>query len=160
YSALGASAYPSIRAALAAAPPDRRIVLEVQDNGPLFEMPLRIKDRAVTLRAAKGFRPLVVWDVQGTLDERKRFLRGKPTETGPLVFLDVKGGRLTLEGIDLALRWPESATESAFVFDLAESSLDARDCTFSIAGKHPLAGKNTPGEAPAGWTLVRFRASK
>src|SRR5262249_12524639 len=84
------SRYPSLSAACLAAPPKRPCVLEIHDNGPLFDVPAVLADQSLTIRPGKGFRPLLVWDVGRTLDERRR-----PTvvdEAQPLVFLDVQRG--------------------------------------------------------------------
>jgi hypothetical protein len=142
--------YPTLTAACAAAPADRDIVVEIHDNGPFFEGPLALTGRRLTVRAGKGYRPLIIWDVRGTLDERKS---ARKETADPLSFLVVRGGALMLEGVDVALRWPESSTEAATLLDLQDSDLSASDCTFSVAGKHPsfvtLVRLRGAGEAPA-----------
>jgi hypothetical protein len=65
--ALPGPGYPSLAAALEAAPAGKPVVLEVHDNGPLFETPGALAGRDLTVRAGPGYRPLVVWDLPRTL---------------------------------------------------------------------------------------------
>jgi serine/threonine-protein kinase len=125
--------YLSLAEACAAAPPDRPIVLEVHDNGPLFEVAAAVAGRDVTLKGAQGHRPLLIWDVQKALDERKR-PSGK--DEARLALLSVRKGNLTIEGVDIALRWPEAAARPATLLEVSEGDLTVRDCTFSVAGKN------------------------
>ncbi len=129
--------YVSLAAACAAAPADRPVVIELHDNGPLFDVATGVAGRDLTLRAAKGYRPLLVWDVQRTLEERKRPRKGEKPIDAPLTFLSVRQGHLTLQGIDVALRWPEAVAKPATLVEVFEGELTVRDCTFSVAGKNP-----------------------
>ena len=72
------------------------VVVEIRDNGPLFESALSVGGRSLIVRAAKGFRPLVVWDTA----------RDKRSATA---FISVRDGNLTLEDIDVVLKGPEEA---------------------------------------------------
>jgi serine/threonine protein kinase len=142
------AAYSSLAAACAAAPPGRPCVLEIHDNGPFFEVSAAVADRPLTIRAARGFRPLLVWDVTRTLDERRR--PGRADDAQPLVFLDVRGGSLTLENVDLALAWPETAPAgTVMLFRVQDGDLTAAGCTFSVAGG-----------PPGGITLARFTSAR
>ncbi len=124
-------------------------VIELRDNGPFFDVPAVVADRSLVLRPGKGYRPLLVWDVQRTLDERRGRTRGQRTEeAGPLVFLDVKHGSLTLQDLHVALRWPEAPSEGAAVLRIEDGDLTVSGCTFSVAGK--------PRD---GVTLARFTAT-
>src|SRR5262249_53999555 len=102
-----AGGFAGLRAACAALPAGKPVGLEVNDNGPIFAGPLAVEGRDVTVKAGKGFRPLIVFDVGPALEARKK------GPGGPLVFLKVGKGRLVLEGIDLAVRWPDGANEAA-----------------------------------------------
>jgi hypothetical protein len=130
------NAYPSIAAACAAAPSRHRIRIEIHDNGPLFEQPVRVEGRDLVVRAGPGYRPLVIWDVPRTLADRKR---DRVHESEPAEFLRVVKGDLTLDGLDVALRWPEWTAVPASLLDVRDGALDVRNCTFSVAGKHPDA---------------------
>jgi serine/threonine protein kinase len=117
--------------AVAAAPEGRAIVVEVHDNGPLFELPVVVEGRNLTLRAGKGYRPLLLWDLPATVEQRRR---DRKTDT-PLAFLTVRKGNLHVEGVELALRWPEGLAEAATFLDVRGGDLEVRDCTVSVAGK-------------------------
>jgi serine/threonine protein kinase len=142
--------FPSLAAACKAIPAGATGVIELRDNGPFFDISAVIADRSLVLRAAKGFRPLLVWDVQRTLDERRRNRpRGQPADdSAPLVFLDVKHGNLTLQGIHLALQWPEAPSEGSLLLRVEDGDLTVTGCTFSVAGR--------PRD---GVTVARFTAS-
>jgi serine/threonine protein kinase len=127
------STYPSLAAACAAAPAAKAIVIEIHDNGPLFESAVRVEGRDLIVRAGQGYRPLLIWDVPHTLALRKR---NKVPETEPAELLSVKKGSLALEGLDVALRWPEWSATPAGLLDVWGGTVQARDCTFSVAGKH------------------------
>jgi serine/threonine protein kinase len=125
-------------------------IIELRDNGPFFDVPASVADRSLIIRAAKGYEPLLVWDVQRMLDEQRRNRDRKAAEpANPLVFLDVKRGNLTLEGIHLAFKWPDAPSEGAAVLRVEDGDLTVRGCTFSVAGK--------PRD---GVTLARFLAMR
>jgi serine/threonine-protein kinase len=144
----GGSYFPSLGAAFAAAAPGRTTVIEVSDNGPLFETPAAASDRSIVIRAAKGFRPLIVWDVQRTLDERKST---RPAgDDRPFTFFEVQRGGLHLEEIDLVLQWPDRLTTThGTLVQVSDGDLSATGCTFSVAGK-----------ARSGVTLARLTGSR
>jgi hypothetical protein len=131
-----AGAYASLSAACAAAPPGRPLVIEVRDDGPLFDVPTAVAGRDVTVRPAKGYRPLLLWDVPRTVEERTR---AGTAEKEPLSFLELRGGRLTLEDLDLAVRWPDSSSAAAALAAVRDGDLTVTNCTFSATGA-PLGG--------------------
>src|SRR5262249_22619381 len=57
------NAFDSLAAACAAAPADRETVIEIHDNGPLFEPPIAVTERSLAIRPGKGYRSLLAWDV-------------------------------------------------------------------------------------------------
>ena len=139
-----ATNFRSLAEACAKAPPGKSIILEIEDNGPLFERsPGRLEGRDVVLRAGKGYRPLVIWDLPRTLLDQP----GKPDQ--PLVFLSVGKGRLFVEGIEFAWRWPDTLERPAVFFDTQDSDLSVTACTISAGGKPKM-----------GIALVRFRAER
>lgn len=139
------TSFRSLAAACQAAPPGKALVIEIHDNGPLFELPVgSVEGRDLVLRAGKGFRPLLIWDLAATLS---RQAGRKPTD--PLTFLQLRRGRLFLEGIELAWRWPEALAAPGVVFDVEDGDVTLTGCTFSAGGK-----------PAAGCTLVRLGATK
>jgi serine/threonine-protein kinase len=150
-----AGAYASLSAACADVPAGQPLILEIRDNGPLFDVCTAVAGRDVTIRAAKGYRPLLLWDVPRTLEERRR---AGTAETEPLTFLYLRGGRLTLEGLNVAVRWPEaSAPAPAAVLEVRDGDLTVTNCTFSSAGSGGLAAVRFVG---AGLERSRCRLTR
>src|SRR5207253_1337151 len=83
--------FPSLTAACSAAAPGKLTVIEVQDNGPLYEASVALTDRKVVLRAGKGYRPLIVWDAALAAEDRKK--QGGPADA-PLALFMARGGSL------------------------------------------------------------------
>ncbi len=100
-------------------------IVEVEDNGPLFETASTLTGKSVLIRAAVGYRPLVCWDV-----ERER---ARPLP--PL--LSSQGGRLALEGLEFVLSADSPVSDARTAFVRAAGDFSARDCIFSVAGTHP-----------------------
>jgi serine/threonine-protein kinase len=125
--------YRSLAAACKAIPAGGTGIIELRDNGPFFDLPAALADRNLVLRAAAGFHPLLIWDVQRTLDERRHSSDGG--DAGPLVFLDVKHGNMTMQDIHMAFKWPDTSSQGAAVIRVEDGDLTMRGCTFSIAGK-------------------------
>ncbi len=137
------SSFRSLAEACRAGEPGKPLVVEIHDNGPLFELPLGAAEgRDLIVRAGKGYRPLIVWDLTATA-------RGVRSPEEPLTFLRVAKGRLVLEGLELALRWPQTLANPGGLFAVEEGELTATDCTISVAGK-----------PRAGLTLASVRSSK
>lgn len=142
--------YRSLAHACKAIPGGGTGIIELRDNGPFFDLPVSLADRGLILRAAAGYRPLLVWDLSRTLAERRRSSDRPDTgPASPLVFLDLKHGNLTLQDVHVAIKWPEAPSADAAVIRVEDGDLTIRDCTFSVAGK--------PRD---GITLAHFRATK
>ncbi len=128
----GEGAFASLEAACAAAPASQVTVVEIDDNGPIFLTPMAVADRSLVIRGGKGYRPLLVWDLERTRDE------GRWPKEGSAVFLGVTRGSLTLDRIDVVARWAESAAAGRpFLVRVTDGDLLARDCTFSFSGRPP-----------------------
>ncbi|HTU21499.1 MAG TPA: serine/threonine-protein kinase [Gemmataceae bacterium] len=143
--------FRSLASACKAVPAGATGIIELRDNGPFFDIPAAVADRSLVIRAAKGYHPLLVWDVQRTLDERRRDpdRRDVGPPSNELVFLDVRRGSLTLQDVQVAFKWPEAASAGAAVLRVEDGDLSVSGCTFSVAGK--------PRD---GVTLVRFTATR
>jgi serine/threonine-protein kinase len=142
--------FRSLAAACKSIPAGATGIIELRDNGPFFDIPAVLVDRSLVLRAAPGYRPLLIWDVQRTLEERRRNRdrRQAADEADPLVFLDVKHGNLTVQDVQVACKWPDAPSRGAAVLRVEDGDLSVSGCTFSVAGK--------PRD---GVTLARFSAT-
>jgi serine/threonine-protein kinase len=101
-------------------------IIEVEDNGPLYETSLALTGKNVLIRAAAGYRPLLYWDV-----ERER---EKPLPP----FMSVQEGRLGLEGLEIVLSPPKPIADvRAALVRITRGDFMARRCCFSVAGAHP-----------------------
>ena len=120
--------FRSIAEALAAPGP---ALIEIADNGPFFELPTDFGNREVWIRAAPGFRPLLIWDLPATLAKRRL---DKKTDQ-PLVFWHGSGRRWVFEGLDLAWHIPETLAEPFVVLDRPAGEVQFRACTLSSVGK-------------------------
>jgi serine/threonine-protein kinase len=125
--------HASLAQAFAAAPADRPAVIEVRDNGPLFVTPAAAVGRHLTVRAAKGYRPLLVWDIARSLEDRER--AREPVGTDGLALFAVQGGSLSLEGLDVVLRSDDGATGPLALLQATDGDLTATGCTFSAVGR-------------------------
>lgn len=114
----------TLAAAIAQAGEKKQIVVDIQDNGPLWVPSQELgQGRTVYLRAGVGFRPLIAWDM------------GPAGKGQKSAWLQMEGGALCVEGIDFVFKRPDDASGQASVFHLKNASFFARDCTFSITGK-------------------------
>jgi serine/threonine-protein kinase len=127
------AAFVTLAAALAKAP-DGPVTVEIHDNGPLYWSAASVRGRDVTVAAAKGYRPLIVWDVRKTVQERKA---ETPAQDGarPYNFLRIERGRLRLEGVDVVLQCPEKSAESLTLLRAVDADLHVENCTFSVSGR-------------------------
>jgi serine/threonine-protein kinase len=124
----GKATFSSLAEACQAAAVGRETVIEINDNGPLFESALAVADRSLVIRAGKGFRPLLAWDVPAGAAR-------------PL--LSVEQGNLTLEGLDVVAG---GSSDPAALFQVTGGSFVAKKCSFSSSGKNS-----------GGLTVLRFR---
>jgi eukaryotic-like serine/threonine-protein kinase len=143
--------FASLAAACKAIPAGVTGIIELRDNGPFFDLPATLADRSLVLRAAKGYQPLLVWDVQRMLEERrrKRERRESAEDSSLPIFLDVKRGNLTLENLHFAMKWPDVSSEGAALLRVEDGDVSISGCTFSVAGK--------PRD---GLSLLRFGATR
>ena len=125
-----ATTFTTLADALAKSAPELPVTIEIQDNGPLFWSTTVLRGRDVTLCAAKGYRPLIVWDMEKTMQERGK-MPGRP-----LTFLTIEGGRLLMEGIDVVLQWPDKLQDPLTLVQATNADFSARHCTFSLSGQH------------------------
>ncbi|HVS37622.1 MAG TPA: protein kinase [Gemmataceae bacterium] len=118
----GGLVYPTLAEAAAAAPVDRLSVIEIDDDGPLFETATAFGDRSLILCAGAGFRPLIVWDASRSAADA-----GKP-------LLSVERGGLRLENLDIAYD-ARNAAGGVPILDAHDADLWADGCSFSVAHK-------------------------
>ncbi len=116
--------YPTLAAAVAAAPADRLSVVEIDDDGPLFETPTSFADRSLILCPGPGFRPLIVWD-----------LPRSPADAAGTALFTVERGGLRLENLDVACARATPTPAAWPCWTLRDANLWADGCTFSAAGK-------------------------
>lgn len=117
----GGSAYPSLAAACAAAKPGEETIIEIDDNGPLFESAVTVAGRSLVVRGGKGYRPLLAW-----AHEDKK---GSENTT----FLTVTGGDLRLQDLDIVTRGFD--TGPLTLVRVSGGDFEAWGCTFSVARK-------------------------
>jgi serine/threonine protein kinase len=137
----GTQQFQSLAAALGAAVAGRETVVEIDDNGPLFTPPLALQGRSLTLRAGKGYRPLIAWDLRGAARDQAGRLLG------------FANGNLHLENIDVVAETMDThQAEASALFQVTDGSFQAESCTFSLAGNHAqgvavarLAATQPPG---------------
>jgi serine/threonine protein kinase len=115
--------FTSLAEACAAAEENQETVIEIHDNGPLFEPVVEARNKSLIIRAAKGYRPLIAWE------------RGRAGATGAGVFLSLDGGRLTLENLDFVQQLPEASSDDTVLCRISGGDFIARRCTFSVAGR-------------------------
>jgi serine/threonine-protein kinase len=147
---LGAAGrYESLAAACAAAPAGKTSIIEVHDNGPLFQGPVAVSGRSLVLRPAKGYRPLLLWDLASP----------KADAAKPPAFVSLVQGSLTLEGLEVGVRWTD-APEAGCLFRVAGGDFRARDCTFSVAGRNRTGVSVVRLEGSRGGAVPRCRLDR
>jgi serine/threonine-protein kinase len=152
----GANKYPTLAAACAAAATGD--VIELRFNGPRQEAPLALRNLKLTIRAAEGCQPVVVFR-PADLDPMTR----------PRAMLGLSGSRLTLVNVALALEIPHEAASDqwsllesrpAEMIRLEKCSLSISNTSAQLGAYHPDvaffrvragpgAGSLTAGEATA-----------
>lgn len=135
--------FDSLAAACAAVPEGQPTIIEIADNGPLFEPSIAVTGRRVLVRAGQGFHPLIVWDVA----------EGKGSSAkadGPAAFLTVTKGELALGQLDVAVKWPEPPAETVALVHATDSDVLAWGCAFSVESRHKagVAAVRFEGTAP------------
>ncbi|MCI0457554.1 MAG: protein kinase [Gemmataceae bacterium] len=115
----GPNSFRSLAEALARAPRAGHLVVEIHDNGPLFEPSAPpVVGVSVTVRAGAGYRPLIAWEGSS----------GR--------FVTVEKGSLFLEGLDVVMRTADEERPTT-LFAVSGGDLAARACTFSVSGRQP-----------------------
>jgi len=146
--------YTTLQAAITAAPKEGAVI-EICDNGPIYDVGASCEARRIHLRAGKGYRPLLIWDVQQTLNA----LKSQPKKSDDFCFLGLNKGGLILEGLEIALSWPRAVSPaSVTLLKAAEGDLTLRGCTISTSDP---AGKGVTLARLSGNSLepVHFRIS-
>ncbi len=121
--------FPSLKAACAAAPEATTTIIEIYDNGPLFEEPIAISGRNIRIGAGPDYLPLLVWDLGKSKGHRKG-ARGDDAAA----FISVERGDLTLGAVEIGLDWPADASSPASLVRVSNGDFYAWNCTFSTAG--------------------------
>jgi serine/threonine-protein kinase len=104
-----------------AVPP--KAVIEIHDDGPWYVPPLAARGKDLTVRAGKGYRPLIAWNGQGIVKE-------------PGHLFTLENGSLTLENLDIVARCSEAGKPGlAGLVHLVHSDLAADDSSFSLSGR-------------------------
>jgi serine/threonine-protein kinase len=97
--------------------------IEINDNGPLFELPVAVSNRNLIIRAGKGYRPLIAWNIQGGSKITSAF------------FFSVTQGSIWLENIDMVVRADSGTAELAGLIRVEDGTVRAEGCAFSVAGR-------------------------
>jgi hypothetical protein len=117
--------FPTLAAACAAAEPDKETVIEIHDNGPLFEPAITVSGRSLVVRGGRGRRPLIAWDTSGD--------GGKATH-----FLSLAKGNLRLQNVDVVAHGRDAdGPGPASLLHVQDGDCEAWDCTFSFTGQRP-----------------------
>lgn len=123
----------TLNEALARTAEQETTVLEIHDNGPLYLLSTSVVNRNVVIRAAKGRRPLIVWDVSSSFKQQQQ---GGVNPDGLFLF-QLEQAALRLEGLELAVAWPANVMgKQDGVFDLLRSQLEMVECSLSASGTH------------------------
>ncbi|HEX8201405.1 MAG TPA: protein kinase, partial [Isosphaeraceae bacterium] len=102
--------------------------VEIASNGPFFPDDLAIGGKSRLIRAARGYRPILVLGAPRKDAAKKR----------PAVFV-LENKRVTLEGLDLIVEVGRLPATQAALFLCRGVDLTLRDCTITVIG---------PGELP------------
>ncbi|HEV3116714.1 MAG TPA: serine/threonine-protein kinase, partial [Gemmataceae bacterium] len=116
--------FDSLAAACAAAGAARAVV-EIHENGPLFASPVSLGDVNLLVRAGKGYRPLLVWDIQDSTAPRSSR------------WFSIAGGSVSLQNLEVVVKVSDlSQDEHLSLFGTPRGEIRAENCTFSVAGRH------------------------
>ncbi len=95
--ASGPASFRALAEAFAQTKLDAFTVIEIHDNGPIFVSALpALAQRTILVRAADGYRPLIVWEVPSDFAASK----AEPT------FASLSRGKLILDQLDFVVIWP------------------------------------------------------
>ena len=127
--AVNESTYSSLAKAMENLPKGQPAILEIHDNGPLYEMTVpKWQQRDILIRPGKGFRPLIVWDIAQT---------EKNPPPWPTHFLAVENGSLRIENVAFVAHWQDSELlKSSDFFSVTNGSLSLIGCSVSVSGQH------------------------
>ena len=104
--------------------PSAPAVVEIADDGPIFKADLDLAAGTRLIRAAAGYRPLIVLgDAAGS----------KPRSQESVVTLQ-EGADLTLEGVDLVVDLDTLPATVSSLFTVMSGSLTLRDCSVTVMG--------------------------
>ncbi len=96
-------------------------LIEIADNGPLFEDELRTAAKARIIRAKAGYRPMI----------HLRFDLEKPVFNRAAVLV-LDAAKLTFEGIDLIIDSSQSPNTLTSIFHLKGAELTFKNCTINV----------------------------
>lgn len=133
--------FTSLGAACAAAAEKTTTVIEIHDNGPLFEVPISVSDRNLIIRAGAGFWPLLFWDLS----------RWKAKDAAALTpFLSMEGGDLMLGGVEMAVDWPADSPAPTSLIRVSNGDFLGWNSTFSATGTAglPVSVVRVEGDQP------------
>jgi hypothetical protein len=136
--------FSSLAAACAAAAPGKTTIIEIHDNGPLFEPPIHVADRNLIVRPDGNHRPILAWDLGKARASFKALGQGKRS-----ALLTVENGDLALLYVDVDLDWSNDDGGAVSLVRVAGGDFRAEFCTFSVAGNNK-----------AGVTALRFEAAE
>jgi serine/threonine-protein kinase len=115
--------FQSLRAACEAAPQGQTVVIEIMDNGPLFESPVTLKDRNLVIKGADGYRPLVVCDIPDPL-----------TTDAASALITLNRGSLLVSNLEFAVKCDQALDSLSSFFKVSNGDARFSRCVFSVAG--------------------------
>lgn len=121
----GKATLPTLADAWTAAAGAPSAIIEIADQGPHFVTVLpRLEKCRLLVRAAPGFRPLLLWD--------------KPDAAAETHLAEIVHGELMLDNLDIGVRCRDvKAAAPASLFILRNSSLQAWECNLQQVGVAP-----------------------
>lgn len=119
--------FNSLAAACAAAQEKATTIIEIHDNGPLFELPITVSDRSLMIVGGPGYQPMLIWDLA-------RWKSNEAPASAVASLLTVERGQLWLGGLEMALDWPADSAGPASLVRMHNGELLAWNCTYSSTG--------------------------